>query len=85
VEREGRGSVVVNWSAVENGQGSGVWVVQEIVLRREDVVERESWVMVYLPIGGETRGRVTGPGGGGLTMEFYKSTTTFARDAFSLR
>ena len=84
--REGRGRVV-NWSATETGQGNGgvIWVVQEILLRREDVVERESWVVVYLPIGRETRGRMTGPGGGGLTMEFYKSTTTFARDAFSLR
>jgi hypothetical protein len=78
------GGRVVNWSAAETGKGNGgvARVVQEILLRREDVVERKSWVVVYLPIGREARGRVTGPGGGGLTMEFYKSTTTFARDAF---
>lgn len=28
---------------------------------------------------------MTRPDGGGLTMEFYKSTTAFAGDAFSLR
>jgi hypothetical protein len=80
---DGRGRVV-HWSAAETGQGNGgvVWVVQEILLRREDVVERESLVVIYLPIGRETRGRMTRAGGGGLTMEFYKSTTTFARDAF---
>lgn len=46
------------------------------------MVERESWVMVYLLIVGERRGRVTGPDGGGLTVEFYKSTTTLSRDTF---
>ena len=78
---------MVNWGAAETGQGNGgiVWVVEEILLRREDVVERKGRIVVYLPIGRETRGRMTRPGGGGLTMEFYKSTTTFARDAFSLR
>jgi len=83
---DGRGRVV-NRSAAETGQGDGciVWVVQEILLRREDVVERKSWVMVYLPIGRETRRRMTGPGGGGLPVEFDKSTTTFSRDTFSLR
>lgn len=35
----GRGSVV-NWSAAETGQGNGgvVWVVEEIFLRREDMI-----------------------------------------------
>ena len=28
---------------------------------------------------------MTGPDGGGLTMEFYKSATALARDAFRLR
>ena len=46
------------------------------------MVERESWVVVYLLIVWERRGRMTGPDGSGLTVEFYKSTTTLARDAF---
>jgi len=37
--------------------------------------------MIYLPIIGESRGRMAGTDGGGLTVEFYKSTTTLARDA----
>jgi hypothetical protein len=46
------------------------------------MVERESLVVVYLLIVRERGGRMTGPDGGGLTVEFYKSTTTLARDTF---
>ena len=38
--------------------------------------------MVYLLIVLERRGRMTRPDGGGLTVEFYKSATTLAREAF---
>ena len=47
------------------------------------MVERESRIVSHLFIVGEGRCRMTGPDGGGLTMEFYKSATTLARDAFS--
>jgi len=75
---------MVDWSAAETGKGDRgvVWVVEEILLRGKDVVEGESWVVGYLLIVRERRGRVAGPDGGGLTMEFYKSTTALARDTF---
>jgi hypothetical protein len=73
---------MVNLSAAETGQGDRgiVWIVEEIILRRKDVVEREGRVVVYLLIVGERWGRVAGPDGGRLTVEFYKSATTPARD-----
>lgn len=76
--------VMVDWSAAETGQGDGgvAWVAEEILLRREDVVKRESWIVIQLLVVGESRGRMTGPNGGGLTVELYKRTTTLARDTF---
>lgn len=49
------------------------------------MVERKSRIVVYLFITGERRSRVTGSDGGGLTVEFYKSATTLARETFGCR
>lgn len=40
--------MVVNWSTTETGEGDGcvIGIVEEIFLRREDVVEREGRVVV---------------------------------------
>jgi hypothetical protein len=75
----------VDWGTAETGEGDSgvVWVVKEILLRGEDVVEREGLGMVYLLIVGERRGRMARPDGCGLTVEFYKRAATLARDAFS--
>lgn len=40
--------MVVNWDAAETGKGDGAvgWVVEEVLLRGKNMVERESWVVV---------------------------------------
>ena len=78
------GCMVVNRSATETGQGDRriSWVVEEILLGRKDVSERESLAVVNLLVAGERRGRVSRPDGSCLTVEFYKGATTFARNTF---
>lgn len=79
--------MVVNWSTTETGEGDRcvIGIVKEIFLRREDVVEREGRVVVYLLIAWERWSRMTRPDGGCLPVEFYKSATTLARDTLRTR
>lgn len=46
------------------------------------MVEGKGRIVAYLLVVRERRGRVTRPDGGGLPVEFYKSTAALARDAF---
>ena len=79
--RDGCGRrTVENRYAAETGQGDrGIGrVAEEIILGGKGVAERESLTVVKLLIAGERRGRVSGPNGGCLAVEFCKGTTTFA-------
>ena len=75
---------MINLSTTESWEGDGgiVWIVEEILLGRKDIVEGEGRIVVHLPIARESRSGMTGSNWGSLTVELDKSAPTLARDAF---